>query len=79
MKDRLRDAYGTSQAEVSVLRQQQEDLNQGKAKLEGLMNKLSLEQVSRHRFYAYLKAKRENFKLPLHDIIIAVAAYNYNL
>ena len=43
---RLREIYGASQAEVSVLRQQQADLSQGKGKLEMLINKLEQEQVN---------------------------------
>lgn len=46
VRAKLRDSYGGSQAEVSVLRQQQADLNQGKIKLEGLISKLEQEQVS---------------------------------
>ena len=45
MRAKLRDSYGGCQAEVSVLRQQQSDLNEGKTKLEGLLNKLDQEQV----------------------------------
>lgn len=44
-KAKLRDGYGGAQAEVSVLMQQQADLNQGKTKLEGLISKLDHEQV----------------------------------
>ena len=46
VRAKLRDSYGGSQAEVSVLRQQQADLNQGKIKVEGLISELEQEQVS---------------------------------
>lgn len=52
VRAKLRDSYGGSQAEVSVLRQQQADLNQGKVKLEGLISKLEQEQVS-HLFFVF--------------------------
>lgn len=46
VRAKLRDSYGGAQAEVSVLRQQQADLNEGKTKVEGLISKLEQEQVN---------------------------------
>ena len=51
--------YAQAQAELDVLRKTQEDLNKGKAKLEGMTQKLDAEIVQVQTNIDQLKAKDE--------------------
>ncbi|XP_050695886.1 tumor susceptibility gene 101 protein-like [Eriocheir sinensis] len=62
VRAKLRDSYGGCQAEVSVLRQQQSDLNEGKTKLEGLINKLDLEQTELDKNVRILREREAEMK-----------------
>ncbi|KAK3865025.1 hypothetical protein Pcinc_029334 [Petrolisthes cinctipes] len=61
-KAKLRDGYGGAQAEVSVLMQQQADLNQGKTKLEGLIAKLDHEQSELDKNIRILREREGEMK-----------------
>ncbi|KAB7505427.1 Tumor susceptibility protein [Armadillidium nasatum] len=69
VRERLRDAYGTSQAEVSALRQQQSDLSNGKTKLEGLLKKLTMEQNELDKSIRHLQEKELEMKNVLDKVI----------
>ncbi|XP_076032755.1 tumor susceptibility gene 101 isoform X3 [Oratosquilla oratoria] len=62
VRARLRDAYGGAQAEASVLRQQQADLNTGKAKLESLINKLEHEQAELDKSIRLMREREGDMK-----------------
>lgn len=62
VRAKLRDSYGGCQAEVSVLRQQQADLNEGKTKLEGLINKLDQEQTELDKNMRILREREAEMK-----------------
>uniref|UniRef100_A0A0P4VXH4 UEV domain-containing protein n=1 Tax=Scylla olivacea TaxID=85551 RepID=A0A0P4VXH4_SCYOL len=62
VRAKLRDSYGGCQAEVSVLRQQQSDLNEGKTKLEGLLNKLDQEQTELDKNMRILREREAEMK-----------------
>lgn len=59
MKRRLKEVYAQAQAELDVLRKTQEDLNKGKAKLEGMTSRLDAEIVQVQTNIDQLKAKDE--------------------
>ncbi|XP_068250029.1 tumor susceptibility gene 101 protein isoform X5 [Palaemon carinicauda] len=65
VRAKLRDSYGGSQAEVSVLRQQQADLNQGKIKVEGLISKLEQEQAELDKSVRILREREAEIKAVL--------------
>ncbi|KAK7073913.1 hypothetical protein SK128_026677 [Halocaridina rubra] len=62
VRAKLRDSYGGAQAEVSVLRQQQADLNQGKIKVEGLISKLEQEQGELDKSIRILREREAEIK-----------------
>lgn len=65
VRAKLRDSYGGAQAEVSVLRQQQTDLNEGKAKVEGLVSKLEQEQAELDKNIRVLREREAEIKAVL--------------
>lgn len=65
VRSRLREMYSGAQAEVSVLRQQQTDLTQGKTKLEGLVNKLQQEQSELDKSVRLLGERESEMKTVL--------------
>ncbi|XP_066984343.1 tumor susceptibility gene 101 protein isoform X8 [Macrobrachium rosenbergii] len=65
VRAKLRDSYGGAQAEVSVLRQQQADLNQGKIKVEGLISKLEQEQAELDKSVRILREREAEIKAVL--------------
>ncbi|KAK8752863.1 hypothetical protein OTU49_007993 [Cherax quadricarinatus] len=62
VRAKLRDSYGGAQAEVSVLRQQQADLNEGKTKVEGLISKLEQEQAELDKNVRVLREREAEIK-----------------
>nr|XP_027217186.1 tumor susceptibility gene 101 protein-like isoform X5 [Penaeus vannamei] len=76
VRAKLRDSYGGSQAEVSVLRQQQADLNQGKIKLEGLISKLEQEQTELDKNIRVLREKEGEIKNVLSRLSSATEPLN---
>ncbi|XP_042214351.1 tumor susceptibility gene 101 protein-like isoform X2 [Homarus americanus] len=74
VRAKLRDSYGGSQAEVSVLRQQQTDLNEGKTKVEGLINKLEQEQSELDKNVRVLREREAEIKSVLSRLSSATEA-----
>lgn len=62
VRAKLRDLYGGAQAEVSVLRQQQSDLSQGKVKVEGLISKLEQEQTELDKSIRIMREREAEIK-----------------
>lgn len=84
MKRRLKEVYAQAQAELDVLRKTQEDLNKGKANLEGMTKRLDDEIVQVQTNIDQLKAKDteideaiskldEQENLPIDEAIVPTA------